>query len=332
VDKSRLEPLYCWVISEKRYVLFNINERGETVIRKISGHGLGDLRRIENYDPSAHKLTKREHIAAPLDEDKDKEAQRLEEALKRGEAGVTLNDVNAAQLKRRKYGDLAHGSNPRLLCDLWRIAVDCARNNKTHEIDGIIAKLPQLQVPQYSQIALSSTHLFDLYANLPERRGFQFFASFPTPRGPLHSKEVRLDDHKALRETTLYASVPKGGVDAALLEEWKATKTGLYRKDNNEFPHGLFDPAWKLKLQTVADRLQGYFDHTKPKSNGRVGELKRKIVVSLDKHDIGKETSPLDDDNELLRDDQPITTSSDLVLRSSDQNLQPLVDAGIARC
>jgi hypothetical protein len=39
VDKSYFEPLYCWVISAKRYVLFNINERGETVIRKISGHG-----------------------------------------------------------------------------------------------------------------------------------------------------------------------------------------------------------------------------------------------------------------------------------------------------
>jgi hypothetical protein len=117
-------------------------------------------------------------------------------------------------------------------------------------------------------------HLFDLYPNLPERRGFQFFVSFPAPRGPLHSKEVPFDEHKALRETTLYASVPKGGVDAALLEEWKATGTGLYRKDNNEFPHGLFDPKWKLRLQTVADRFQGYFDHPEPKSNGRVGELK----------------------------------------------------------
>jgi hypothetical protein len=114
-----------------------------------------------------------------------------------------------------------------------------------------------------------------------------------------------------------------------LLEEWQETKTGLYRKDNNEFPHGLFDPAWKLKLQTVADRLQGYFNHPEQKSNGRVGQLKRKIVVSLDKYYIGKETSPLDDDNELLRDDEPITTSSDLVLRSAERKLQPLVDAGI---
>jgi hypothetical protein len=189
VNKSHLECCIAGLSVQKGMCFSTFNERGETVIRKVSGHGLGDLRR-------------------------------------------------------------------------------------TYEIDGIISKLPQLQVPQYSQVALSSTHLFDLYPNLPERRGFQFFVSFPAPRGPLHSKEVPFDEHKALRETTLYASVPKGGVDAALLEEWKATGTGLYRKDNNEFPHGLFDPKWKLRLQTVADRFQGYFDHPEPKSNGRVGELK----------------------------------------------------------
>ena len=137
VDKSQLEPLYCWVISAKRYVLFNINERGETVIRKISGHGLGDLRRIETYNPTAHKLTKKEHIAAPMDN--LEEVRRLEAAFARGEA--TAEDVKAARQRgKRKYGDLAHGSNPRLLCDLWRIAVDLARAGKQREIDAIISK------------------------------------------------------------------------------------------------------------------------------------------------------------------------------------------------
>lgn len=51
--------------------------------------------------------------------------------------------------------------------------------------------------------------------------------------------------------------------------------------------------------------------------------------MSLDKHFIGKETSPLDDDNEDTQDDEPITTSSDLVLRSADRNLQPLTDVEI---
>jgi hypothetical protein len=143
---------------------------------------------------------------------------------------------------------------------------------------------------------------------------------------------LQFDEHQALCATTLYASIPEGGVTPELIEEWKATKTGLYRRDNNEFPHGLFDPAWRLKLQTVADVLRWYFYHDEVKSSGDVGELRRKVVVSLDKHYIGKETSLLDDANEDTQDDEPITTSSDLVLRSIDRNLQPLIDARIEDC
>ncbi len=40
---KELEPLYCFAISSKRYVLFNINSKGEPVIRKATAHGLGYL-------------------------------------------------------------------------------------------------------------------------------------------------------------------------------------------------------------------------------------------------------------------------------------------------
>jgi hypothetical protein len=36
-------PLYCLCISSKRYVLFNLTESGEPIIRKASAHGLGHL-------------------------------------------------------------------------------------------------------------------------------------------------------------------------------------------------------------------------------------------------------------------------------------------------
>ena len=51
---------------------------------------------------------------------------------------------------------------------------------------------------------------------------------------------------------------------------------------------------------------------------------------SLDKHFIGKETTPLDDDNELIDDEEPVLECNDLVLRSTDRNLKPLVDAGLS--
>jgi hypothetical protein len=334
-----LEPLYCLAISAKRYVLFNLITwagmgRTQTVIviRKISGHGLGALRHLDDYNPDAtpmtapddveelgtgdeldalppmddyepdtHPLTAPEHIAAPIDPDAGK----------------------------RNYGALVHGPSPRMLCDIWRIVIGCFLEGKQNKIDEIISVLPQLQVPQYTQLTLSSSHLMNLYPKLPGRRGFQFFSTFPTPKCEVDSryvKEAPFDEHKALCKTTLYASVPEGGVTPELIEEWKRTGTGLFRRDNNEFPHGLFDPAWKLKLQTVADKLRGYFYHEEIKSSGDVGQLRPKVVVSLDKHFIGKETSPLDDDNEDTQDDVPITTSSDLVLRSKERNSQPVMN------
>ena len=40
-EDSKLEPLYCYCISAKRYALFNIGSNGEVIIRKASAHGLG---------------------------------------------------------------------------------------------------------------------------------------------------------------------------------------------------------------------------------------------------------------------------------------------------
>jgi hypothetical protein len=188
-DKSgkttkEFEPLYCFAISAKRYVLFNIGapskkypkgeegskrvpverangpldgaesrrgeearrgslgegtygpldkdagQRGETILRKISGHGLGGLRQLKDYDPSAHKLTAPEHIAAPLNE----------------------------KTGKRNYRDLAHGSTARLLCDIWRIAVDCCRAGKEAEIDKIIGGLAQLQHDAICKCAAGGCH------------------------------------------------------------------------------------------------------------------------------------------------------------------------------
>lgn len=312
-----LEPLFCLAISAKRYAMFNIAPpskkypNGQTIVRKISGHGTGHLRRLDNYDPSLHPLTRPEHIAAPLDE----------------------------KTGKRKYGDTAHGSTPRMLCDIWRIVIDCFREfpggakKALDKAEGILARLPQLQAIQYTQMTLSSIHLLKLFPNLPNKRGFQFFAVFPEPQCTVRSQDVLsvpLDQHQALCGTTLYASVPKGGVDDKLIEEWKTSKTGLFRRDNHEFPHGLFDPGWRLRLKTVAEALAGYFRHEEPKSVGETGELRRRIIVSLDKHFIGKETNPLDDDVELAQDDEnPLVTSCDRVLRDDDRNLLPLLDAGL---
>lgn len=48
-DKTKIEPLYCWAISSKRYALFSVDADGRPIIRKASAHGLGHLR--SPYDP-----------------------------------------------------------------------------------------------------------------------------------------------------------------------------------------------------------------------------------------------------------------------------------------
>ncbi|MGI8483116.1 MAG: hypothetical protein ACR2OU_02490, partial [Thermomicrobiales bacterium] len=46
-----IESLYCFAVSAKRYVLFNLDSQGKPVIRKASAHGLGHLR--PPYDEDA---------------------------------------------------------------------------------------------------------------------------------------------------------------------------------------------------------------------------------------------------------------------------------------
>lgn len=47
IDSNKLEPLYCFAISSKRYALFNLDSDGHSILRKASAHGLGHL--IEPY-------------------------------------------------------------------------------------------------------------------------------------------------------------------------------------------------------------------------------------------------------------------------------------------
>jgi hypothetical protein len=58
-EKTRLEPLYCWAVSAKRYALFNLSPDTQPIMRKVSAHGLGHLR--APYGPKNPPA----HIPAP---------------------------------------------------------------------------------------------------------------------------------------------------------------------------------------------------------------------------------------------------------------------------
>lgn len=58
IASQKYEPLYCFAISAKRYVLFNLDSQGKPILRKASAHGLGHL--IEPYkdDDASPELPK----------------------------------------------------------------------------------------------------------------------------------------------------------------------------------------------------------------------------------------------------------------------------------
>ena len=57
-DPLERDALFCYAISAKRYVLFNVNEGGQPILRKASAHGLGHLRQPYDEANPAHGIPK----------------------------------------------------------------------------------------------------------------------------------------------------------------------------------------------------------------------------------------------------------------------------------
>ena len=175
---SELHPLFFLGISAKRYAEFNRNSKRIT-LRKLSAHGAGDVATPASYKSDI------EHFAAPVNK-------------KTGE---------------RYYGAIAKGAAARLVCDMWHVAVRHFEKNTPHKIDACVKELPGLDAPQMTQITLSSSHLMNVYASLPHKRGFQFFTVFPEPTAlGAGADYVRVDHRKALTNTSLYASIDRKGL------------------------------------------------------------------------------------------------------------------------
>jgi hypothetical protein len=267
-NPKQLEPLYLLAVSAKRYAL--ANRRGEEwIIRKASGHGLGHIT-APAYDPTALPP----HPAAPIDK----------------ETG------------RPDYGALSNSPNPKLICDLWRIAFEAAGRGDDIQlaVKDALKKLPGLNEPQFQQRALSSRADWLAYDRLPDKRAFMFFNILPAPVSSdwtFASNDPEINKTRDdLLKTTLYAKAGKDFLD----------KDSLRRSDNNQFPAEIFHDAFGLRLCTVADCLWDYFDHSEMKSRGEKGLLQRRKMVILDHEYIGKETNSLIDPDVEAAGDEDI--------------------------
>jgi hypothetical protein len=78
---------------------------------------------------------------------------------------------------------LSNSRNPKLVCDLWRIAFEAADRGDDIDlaIKGALKNLPGLSQPQFQQRALSSRADWLAYDRLPDKRAFMFFNILPAP-------------------------------------------------------------------------------------------------------------------------------------------------------
>ena len=196
---------------------------------------------------------------------------------------------------------LSNSRNPKLVCDLWRIAFEAAGRGDDIQLatKDALKILPGLNEPQFQQRALSSRADWLAYDRLLNRRAFMFFNILPAPVSAdwtfaANDPEINKTRNDLL-DTTLYAKAGKDFLD----------KNSLRRTDNNQFPAEIFHDAFGLRLCTVADCLWDYFDHSEMKSRGEKGLLQRRKMVILDREYIGKETNSLiDPDVEAAGDEE----------------------------
>jgi hypothetical protein len=222
---------------------------------------------------------------------------------------------------------LCHGRNPRLFCDLWRLAFEKteAYTPKDGDFEGhlraelreAIMAMSGLEEKQMLQTAVSSRNEWLALQRLPAIRAFMFFNMLPKPESDTFFSTVDFGTKKLrddLLRTSFYTSGGKH-THVLTLSEYREKgrgAEGLYRRDNNQFPEEVFEERkYELHFQTISEALDDYFTHAETKSRGERGYLKRQRLVILDQEYIGKETNSLIDEDileaqELDHDDLPV--------------------------
>jgi hypothetical protein len=297
IINGEFEPLYLLAVSAKRYGQANFHEcddgvsvfkgkRGNWVLRKVSGHGLGHIT-APKYN---HKAVNRhgrtglpEHDAAPQMYDDGKPVLN-----KKGEIVW-------------QHGSICKGQNSRLFLDLWRAAFEevCSYDGKPDpnnsidvqrhglfanaddrfedwlnwKMNRLIETMPGLERPQMVQRSLSTANDMRTYNNLPNKAPGSFFNTFPQPMMLPMFDQITVADLIKLKEFKMSSLYAHGGKNIDVSTVGNAKRYGLTRRDNRQFPDEVFDDDWGIKFKTVAESLNKYFVHPEFKSQGKVGQV-----------------------------------------------------------
>jgi hypothetical protein len=265
------EPLHCYAVSPKRYVLCNklsyheavrakyvqpidkvervVAGKGEVaddqqliVIRKFSAHGTGEISQPDNYQPTL-----------------------------------------PVAIKPEKLGKSPYAAH--LLHDLWRAHLEAVEAGYDSEFD-----LSNLATPRFKQITLSSKHHMELYGDLPGMRPFSFFTQIPALVDKIGAEVPGdlLGIANELKSTSLYAPLGRS---------FDEIKGEIRRADTHERLDLDLVQRCGLRFQTISDSLLGYFDRLNFKAfpPDKIGAHERRNIVTTEFHHIGKETNAVRD-------------------------------------
>lgn len=166
--------------------------------------------------------------------------------------------------------------------DIWKIEITKVLGGKGVELS--------LQHPVMEQCTLNSTHLYNMYAQLPNIRPFNFFTVYPAIPSWAGSSL-----HKETGGDTLYSEFTRTLPPVAVV---------YTRKDNklHRLPSNL--------MTSISNATLEYFDHAEAKSTPSNGEgwLERRHVRVIEHVYIGKEYSELHESAMQLRkyDNHPL--------------------------
>jgi len=288
--EGEYEPLYFIGVSAKRYVMFNRLKDGTYRIRKFSSHGMGGLAKPYRDDTSPFAQIPEPH----------KNVSDLGGA--RWTYDLWYSFIDALEHGHDLY-DWAYQGR-KMFPDKWGVPVfNCT--------------MPELRVPAYHQVTVSTAHLYNQFKTLPYHRPFNFFVLLPSidaknNRGRIGMfvpDVIQNGDSPELIELITkkqFYNQVKRPLYAPLVKH--PSELGYHNVrliDNNELI-----PAW-YDFVTVGEAINGYFNHPEAKAiNGhQIGKMLPHHVNLDGVVYIGKESNEITfdllyDTNELIIDDR----------------------------
>jgi hypothetical protein len=271
-DHGQIVPLFFIGVSTKRYVMWQEDEHENIRMVKFSSHGLGGM-----YEPYANTASPFTDIPEP-----DKNVQEL------GGARWVYDLWYRVISGFRQNVDL-DGVTP------------LRRNPKTDEPLFSVSWFPQLQIPRFHKLTLSTWYLYETYGQskgIEDLRPFNFISILPSRIGNSAYSSTRLfsavDDVDDLNKRSAFIQALKH----CFYAPYASCPDALHGVRCLDAPYtNMLVPEW-FYLFTVGESLVGHFTNKEHKAlNGdRIGFMQPRTMIVRSENAIvyvGKELNEI---------------------------------------